>query len=321
MRKKLSVILLLVVLSVVVYVVPSFAQERLVTIGAAPLGGTYYPAALALAEIINKYAPNTEARVEVTGGTMDNPLLMQEGELQLGLANADIAGFAYNGDAPFQTPFTNIRAMFCGLAPGVVQYAVLADSGITSINDLAGKRVAVGPQGNSSGLLFSKVLRFYGIRLADVTRSYVSFSDGVAELMDGHVDMAIVQAGLPAPGLQEAFAGSRGIRILSFPKGERDAFLKKYPYYIPVTIPKNTYPKLARDVSTFATQNMVLIHKDIPADEAYIMTKAVFEHLPELHAAHPSLRSVSLKTAAQSPVPLHEGSLRYFRETAALPGE
>lgn len=292
---------------------------NLLTIGAAPLGGTYYPTAIALADIVARHVPDTETRVEVTGGTMENPALMQQGELQMGLANADAAFFAYNGMPPFKKPLSDLRALFVGLAPGVVQYAVADESGITGIPGLAGKRVAVGPQGNSSGLLFAKVLEFYSIDMADVTRSFISFSDGVGELMDGHVDMAIVQAGLPAPGLQEAFAGHRKIRILSFPVAERDAFLEKYPYYIPVTIPKTTYPLMADDVVTLATQNMVLVHASLPDDLVYAMTKAVFEHLPELYAAHPSLRSVTLETAARSPIPLHEGAARYFREMSVLP--
>ena len=295
------------------------AEEKLLTIGAAPLGGTYYPAAIAIADIIAKYVPKTAARVEVTGGTMENPALMQEGELQLGLANADVAFFAFNGQPPFKKPLSDLRALFVGLAPGVVQYAVTEESGITAIKDLVGKRVAVGPQGNSSGLLFTKVLNFYGLGVSDVTRSFVSFSDGVSELVDGHVDMAIVQAGLPAPGLQEAFTGPRAIRIISFPEKERDAFLRQYPYYIPVTIPKATYSKMDGDVTTLATQNLVLVHATLPEELVYTITKAIFEHLPELYAAHPSLRSVTLETAARSPIPLHAGSLRYFKEMAVMP--
>lgn len=293
--------------------------ETLLTLGAAPLGGTYYPAAIAIANIVVRNVPGVDIRVEVTGGTMENPALMQQGELQLGLANADVAFFAFTGMAPFKKPITDLRAMFGGLAPGVVQYAVTGDSGITGIRDLAGKRVAVGPQGNSSGLLFIKVLQFYNLDAADVTRSFVSFSDGVSELVDGHVDMATVQAGLPAPGLQEAFTGHKEIRILSFPENERDAFLAQYPYYIPVTIPQSTYPKMAADVTTFATQNMVLVHASLPESLVYAMTKAVFEHLPDLYAAHPSLRSVTLENATQSSIPLHDGAARYFKEMAVLP--
>ncbi len=295
------------------------ARDTLLTIGAAPLGGTYYPAALAIADLIKKYAPGLEARVEVTGGTMENPVLMERDELQLGLANTDVAYFAVNGKAPFTAPLTKLRALFTGLAPGVVQYTVRAGAKIRSIHDLKGKRIAVGPQGNSSGLLFLKVLKFYKIDPSELTFSYISFSDGVNELLDGHVDMAIVQAGLPAPGLQEAFAGPKAVRILSFQPDERDAFLQEHPYYQPMTIPKAAYANMEGDVTTFATSNMVLVHKNMPEDLVYAVTRAVFEHLPELHAAHPSLASVTLQGAALAPIPLHEGAKKYFGEKNVLP--
>ena len=297
----------------------SSSARRLLTLGAAPLGGTYYPTGIALADILVKNMPGVDIRVEVTGGTVENPVLMQQGELDLGLANTDMAYFAYNGKPPFKSPFSDLRTMFVGLAPGVVQYAVLDSSGITSIKDLAGKRIAVGPHGNSTGLLFASILKFYGMNVDDVTRSFVSFSDGVSELVDGHVDMAIVQAGLPTPALQEAFTGHKKIRILSFPREDLAAFLHENPYYIPVTIPQNTYYQMGVDVATLATQNMVLAHASLPNDLVYAMTKAVFEHLPELYAAHPSLRSVTFEHATESPIPLHEGALRYFREMNVLP--
>ena len=293
--------------------------RKLLTLGAAPMGGTYYPTGIALADILIKYAPQVDIRVEVTGGTVENPVLMQQGELDLGLANADMAYFAYNGKPPFKTPLGDLRTMFVGLAPGVVQYAVLKDSGITSIKDLAGKRIAVGPRGNSSGLLFMDILKFHGVNPADVTRSFVSFADGVGELVDGHVDMAIVQAGLPAPALQEAFTGYKQLRILSFPQKELEAFLRENPYYIPALIPQSTYYQMDSDVTTLATQNMVIVHASLPDDQVYAMTRAVFEHLPELYAAHPSLRSVTLEHAAKSPIPLHEGAIRYFREMKVIP--
>ena len=297
----------------------SSRAQKLLTLGAAPLGGTYYPTGIALADILIRNTPEVDIRVEVTGGTVENPVLMQQGELDLGLANADMAYFAYNGMPPFKTPFSDLRTMFVGLAPGVVQYAVLDSSGITSIKDLAGKRIAVGPHGNSTGLLFASILKFYGMDVNKVTRSFISFADGVSELVDGHVDMAIVQAGLPAPALQEAFTGHKKIRILSFPEKDRETFLRENPYYIPVSISKSTYYLMDADVTTLATQNMVLAHASLPNDLVYAMTKAVFEHLPELYAAHPSLRSVTLAHAAESPIPLHEGALRYFREMNVLP--
>ncbi len=298
-----------------------FAHEakarELLTLGAAPLGGSYYPTAVGLADLIGKYSP-VDIRVEVTGGTVDNPQLMDQGELQLGLANTDMAYFAYNGQPPFPKKLPSLRALFGGLAPGTVQYVVRDNSSIQAIKDLKGKRVAVGPQGNSSGLLFLKVLAYYGLSASDVSLSFLSFSDGVSEMANGHVDMAIVQAGLPSPGLQEVFSGPVKIRILSFPEQDLKGFLQEHPYYVPMRITKAHYPQLEREVSTFATSNMVLVRSSLANDLVYAITAAVFDHLEDFRAVHPSARSVTLEKAADVPVPLHEGAARYFREKGVL---
>lgn len=298
-----------------------FSQEarsrELLTLGAAPLGGSYYPTAVGLADLIGKYSP-ADIRVEVTGGTVDNPQLMDQGELQLGLANTDMAYFAYNGKPPFPQKLSSLRALFSGLAPGTVQYAVRDSSPIRSIKDLKGKRVAVGPQGNSSGLLFLKVLAFYGLSASDVSLSFLSFSDGVGEMANGHVDMAIVQAGLPSPGLQEVFSGPVKIRILSFPEQDLKDFLREHPYYLPSRITKAHYPQMGQEVTTFATSNMVLVRSSVANDLVYAVTAAVFEHLEDFRAVHPSARSVTLEKASETPIPLHEGAARYFREKGVL---
>ena len=292
--------------------------ERLLTIGAAPMGGTYYTAGVALAEMFKKFAPGVDARVEVTGGTVENPGLMQMGELDLGLANTDMAYFALNGMPPFKDNMGDLRGLFTGLAPGTVQYVVLDKSGIRTVSDLKGKRCAIGPQGNSSGLLFFKVLAHYGLQPADVTVSYLSFSDGVNAMLDGDVDMAIVQAGLPSPAIREAFAGSRKVNLITFTEDERAAFLKAHPYYIPQTITTADYPELPREILTFGTGNMVMVHKSLPADLVYKLTAAVFDHLDLFYQAHPTHRFVTLEGASQTSIPLHEGAARYFKEKGVL---
>lgn len=298
---------------------PGAAQaDRLLTIGAAPMGGTYYTAGVTLADMFKKFAPGVDARVEVTGGTVENPGLMQMGELDLGLANTDMAFFALNGMAPFKDKMGDLRGLFTGLAPGTVQYVVQDKSGILTVPDLKGKRCAIGPQGNSSGLLFFKVLAHYGLKPSDVTVSYLSFSDGVNAMLDGDVDMAIVQAGLPSPAIREAFAGSRKVNMVSFTEEERAAFLKEHPYYIAQTITKADYPELPRDIITFGTGNMVMVHKSLPADLVYKLAAAVFDHLDVFYQAHPTHRFVTLEDAPKTSIPLHEGAIRYFKDKGVL---
>lgn len=296
---------------------PAPTVKTAISIATAGMGGAYYPVGVGLSEIFTSYVPEVESRVEVTGGTVENPGLVDLGDAEIGLANKDMAYFAYEGSEPFDQKHENLRGLFNGLAPGVVHYAVLESSGIKTLSDLKGKKIAVGPQGNSTSLFLRKVLETLGYSWNDITPSYLSFSEGMQALADGKVDMAIASAGPPVSAIQELAATGKAFRLLAFDDEFRAKFLAAYPYYIEYTIPKDVY-NLPEDVVTVATQNMVMVNVDVDEELVYKMTKAIFEHLDMLVAASPSASFVTLEDAPQTNIPLHPGAERYFKEAGVL---
>jgi TRAP-type uncharacterized transport system substrate-binding protein len=51
------------------------------------------------------------------------------------------------------------------------------------------------------------------------------------------------------------------------------------------------------------------------------MTKAVFENLPDLAAAHAAAKSIKLENALDGmPLPLHPGAARYLKEKGLKAG-
>jgi TRAP transporter TAXI family solute receptor len=54
-------------------------------------------------------------------------------------------------------------------------------------------------------------------------------------------------------------------------------------------------------------------------DLAYQMTKSIFESLPELASSHVAGKDIKLENAAMgSPVPLHPGAFRYYKEKGVI---
>jgi uncharacterized protein len=60
---------------------------------------------------------------------------------------------------------------------------------------------------------------------------------------------------------------------------------------------------------------MVVTRSSMPEDLVYRFTKAVFDNLPQFHAAHAAARNLTLQTALLGMVlPLHPGAQRFYRE-------
>ena len=290
---------------------------KAVNIATASMGGAYYPLGVGVSEIFAKVFPGLEARVEVTGGTVENPGLVNAGDCEIGIANTDMALFAYEGQTPFEEPYPNLRGWIGGVAGGVVHYCVLESSGIKTLEDLIGKKIAVGPQGNSTSLFLEKVLTVMGYSWDDIQPSYLGFSDGVQALIDGKVDMAIVSAYPPVSAVQELAASGKAFNLIPFDDEFRAKFLEAYPYYKEFTVSKDIYG-LSEDVTTVSTENMFMINADLDDDTVYLMTKAVMENLDMLKTAATSAGTITTENAPETGIPLHPGAERYYREIGAL---
>jgi uncharacterized protein len=85
------------------------------------------------------------------------------------------------------------------------------------------------------------------------------------------------------------------------------------------TIPANTYNGQTADVPTVAVQNFLVTHDGVPADTVYKMTRAMFESQDAMIAAHAAAKAIRKEAAATgSPVPLHPGAEKYYREAGLI---
>jgi uncharacterized protein len=65
--------------------------------------------------------------------------------------------------------------------------------------------------------------------------------------------------------------------------------------------------------------NYLVTSSAVSDDLAYQMTKLIFENLPELANSHVAGKDIKLETAATgSPIPLHPGAVRYYREKGLI---
>ena len=290
------------------------AADKRMSIGTASIGGAYYPVGTGIASIVNKYVSGVDVRVEVTGGGVENPRLVGGGKTDLGITNIYIAYLAIQGKKPYPKALP-IRAL-AYMYPSTLHMVTRKDFDVRTLADIKGRRVAVGPAGGGTVTLLTRVLSVMGMSFKDFKPSYISYKDGSMALQDGNVDASILLAGAPTSAVLELSVRTP-IRFLRVEEQTVQKFLKKFPYYVRVVVPKSYY-KTEKDVLTVGAGNVLIVNEAMSEDMAYKITAALYNHVDEFRKVHPATKVVDLKAAPKTVVALHPGAARYYREKGVL---
>ncbi|MCB1390345.1 MAG: TAXI family TRAP transporter solute-binding subunit [Rhodobacteraceae bacterium] len=287
---------------------PAAAQQR-VSIGTGGTGGLFYVVGAGMADLITEYMPDTTARAEVTGASIENIRRTTAGELELGFSSSSTLYEAATGTGAFDGDPQPVASM-AYLYPAVLQIATTAQTGITSMADLAGHPISMGPPGSNAAVLAQRLLEAYGVYDAGNSQ-FLSYSEGVDALTNGTVDAAVVLAGAPVAALIDLDARADMVLI----GVEADAvagMLEQFPFYQLYTIAAGTYPDVTADTVVINDPATLFVRDD--ADPALVegMTAAIFDHLDELVQVHGIARRITHATAVNVPIPLHPGAAAYF---------
>ena len=275
--------------------------------------GVYFPLGVAMADIIDSSLDNVSATGVSSGASVSNAEQLNNGEAQLALVQNDIAFYGAEGSNMFSEVLDNYSGVFT-IYPETVQLVTLADSGIESVADLEGKRVAIGDMGSGTEANANQIIEAHGMTVDDIDAQYLDFADASTNLQDGNVDAAFVTAGTPTGAIQELSA-SADVRIVSFDEDAMDSLMEEYTYYTKQDIPADAYDNFDSTASTVAVQAMLIASNDIPEDQMYEMTKAIFDNLDQMANAHIRGEELSLDTAEEGmSIDLHPGVQRYYDE-------
>lgn len=248
---------------------------------------------------------------------MENVPLVNNGEVEFGLTKPELAYKGNLGVDPFESANENIRGVIAGISRGAFQAVVLEKSSILTIADLKGKKVVMGPAGGGAIESAPDVLGGYGLTLDDINAVYVSYDEGATMLKDGQVDAVFVQSAAPASAIQQIIA-SDSIRFLSITQEIIDQIIAEYPYYISVEIPKETYGT-EESITTLGNITTLIANKDVSEEVVYQITKAIWENIDQVYAAHSSTADLNLEEAGEGfAIDIHPGAERYYREMGVL---
>ena len=284
------------------------AEIKLMT---GPQGGVWVPLGGQLKDMWEKAVPGLNVQ-SLPGAGIANVRSVDEGKADVGFGNSISTVDGLKGTAPFPKAVTNV----CNVAtlyPQYYQVVVRADSGVNSVKDLKGKGVTTQPRGNTGELITGQLLKVNGLSYNDVKMSFVSYTDSVTQVQDGHAVAFTLGTTIPSGAVMD-LAAARDIKLLDL-SDQLDEMRKINPGYTLVTVPKGTYPKQDKDVKVIGYATHIVASCKLPTDTVYAMTKAMAQNIPSMVAVNKSIDGLTPKAMAEDiGVPFHPGAAKYYQE-------
>ncbi|WP_202080151.1 TAXI family TRAP transporter solute-binding subunit [Caldalkalibacillus salinus] len=283
-----------------------------VTILTGGEAGVYFPIGVAIGDILDANVEGMTAAGVTSGASLVNVAELDEAEAEMALVQNDMAYYALEGTQMFEGALSGFQGL-ATLYPETIQIVTTADTGIETVQDLVGKRVAIGDVGSGTEANATQILEAHGITHDDFSVEFMGFGDASTALQDGNVDAAFVTAGTPTGAIQQLGAVT-DVRLVSIEAEQIDTLVNKYPYYTEVEISADTYG-LDTDVSTVAVQAMLIVREDLPEEQVYEITKAIFDNLQVLQNTHDRGHDITLETALDGmSIDVHPGAQRFYDE-------
>jgi TRAP transporter TAXI family solute receptor len=288
------------------------SQAAELRMGTASQGGAFYPVGQAISSLVNNYADDLTMVPIVTQGSVQNPRLVNQGEVDVAITNNNLAVLANKGVGPYKkSGAMNLRSLG-SLHFSILHMMTLEGSSISGISDLKGKRIAVGPAGGGTIPFLKQVLGLQGLTIEDITPSFLSYADGFSQLSDGNVDAAFALSGYPAGAVMQAQANKK-LKFIELNDGDITTALGKYKNYNKVVVPKDVYNTKADGV-VLGVNNMLIVDAGLNDETAFQITRAIYDHMDEFRAENALAKQIVPERSLSLKIPLHPGAAKYFNK-------
>ena len=310
----------------------ALSQElSLFRIGTGGIGGTYYPIAGLVAQAISNPSgtcdsgevcgvPGLVAVAQSSSGSVANVKDIAGGRIESGFVQSDVAFWAYSGINAFESDGRqgSLRAI-ANLYPESFHIVVRRDSGIETVADLSGKRVALDEVGSGTLVGAQLVLEAFGLTEGAIEVAYLKSDDAIEKLVAKELDAFFLIAGYPAKVVHWASEQTE-IALVSVSGAEIDALVDRNPFLHIDKIPAGIYAGVG-ETKTLSVAAQWITREDVSAETVYGILQALWRSDARrlLDRGHAKGRVIRLETALEGiGIPLHEGALRFYREIGLI---
>lgn len=274
-------------------------------------GGVFARYGRALSTVLDHELPGVTATSRLTDASVENLRLVSEGICDLGFTLGDTAADAVRGRGVFERPLDVVA--LTRMYDSYVHLVVRADARVRSVTDLRGRKVGVGAPGSGTRVLAERILHHSGMELDDVEVSSAPLEECARALREDRLTAFFFVSGFPGQAVL-SLSRKMPIRLVNL-REVTGALIETYgAQYVAGPIPASTYA-MPEAVDTVSVRNYLVARRRMPERLAHAVTRVVFEARPEIARLAPGVRQPGIGSAVfTSPLDLHPGAVRYFRD-------
>ena len=294
------------------------APGAVVPLGTGAITGVYFPVGVALCRVVNQHRRETGLRCAATlsEGSLANIAALRDGRDGLAIVQSDVqAAAAGTGAFASAGAYAGLEAVM-GLYPEPLTLVARADAGVAGVEDLAGKRVWLGPEGSGTRELAGRLVTALGWTEATFAAVPAVRPEDVAEaLCAGEIDAFFYVVGHPAQPVQEATTNCDA-RVVPIAGGAVDELAASDPALVLATIPGGLYRGAPSPIDTFGVSATLVTRDSEPEDTIYTVVRSIFGDFDMLRSLDPVLAGLDPEAMVREGLtaPLHPGAARYYRE-------
>ena len=294
--------------------------QQFFRIGTGGTAGTYYPVGGMIANAVSQPG-KIVATAQASNGSVANVNGIVSGAMESGFSQADVATWAYSGTGIWEgrSKVADLR-LIANLYPESVHIVVKKGSGIKSVFDLKGKRVALDEPGSGTLINAKIILAAYGIKEADIKPDYIKPNQAADKLKDGSLDAFFFTGGAPAGAIAELASSGGGIELVAIDGPQAEGLREASPFFSVDSIAADTYKGIGA-TKTLAVGAQWVTSAKVDNDTVYQITKAMFSEAAQkaIKAGHPKGSFINLGNAVKSAgIPFHPGAEKFYKEVGAL---
>ena len=279
-----------------------------------------------LCRVINSYSDDINCKTAPAPDDVDAPddvhnlTNLRGGFLDIGLIDSRMLHDAINKTGDFEfldISYDNLRVLV-PLYYTPVTLVVRSDAGITSLDNLKGKRINAGAWLSNEHLAMDKIMKAKNWSNKDfslVQELSASQSQDTMAFCHGTIQ-AMLHIGVhPNSSLQQLFRLCKA-RLVNMDDNDIEKLVNDHPAFSKINIASDTYPSHPQSVTTFGTMGVLVASQDFDEQTVYKIIDAIYSNRKRLKSGHPALSLFDVDTARKNYAGIqpHPGAAKYFSE-------